>query len=138
MRRSLPLSLVLCLSACPDRDSGDGDGSSSTGSDPSTGPGATGTTVTWVVYVDAACQALPPKDSTTTVDTTVACNVTGDGSVSDVVCHADHITYTNHPNSPDCSTPGVAIMLPVGVCQQFPGPVETWKRIDPDTYDCAS
>jgi hypothetical protein len=68
----------------------------------------------------------------------VACNVTPDGSVSNVMCFADHITYNNHPNIPDCSNQGVEINLPIGVCQQFPGPFETWKLIDPETYDCGA
>jgi len=71
-----------------------------------------------------------------TLDTTVACNVTGDGSASNVRCFADRIEFTNHPNNADCSSTGVTNTLSVGVCQEFPGPVATWKYVDPATYDC--
>jgi len=69
-------------------------------------------------------------------DTNVECNATPDSSISNLVCYSDKITYTNHPNSNDCSSQAIENELPVGVCTEFPGPVPTWKYIDALTYDC--
>ena len=102
------------------------------------GPTASETIVTFTTYTDADCTELPPLDSVVVLDTTVACNETPDSSISELVCYADKITYTNHPNSADCTADGIFNELPVGVCTEFPGPVPTWKYIEPDTYACDS
>jgi len=94
--------------------------------------------VTFTVYTDADCTELPAADSVVHLDTTVACNETPDSSISDLVCLEDRITYTNHPNSSDCSADGLENELMVGVCQEFPGPVPTWKLIEADSYECLS
>jgi hypothetical protein len=101
-------------------------------------PTTNNTTVTFTTYIDGACTQTPPQNSEVILDTTVACNVAPKASISDVVCHLDKITYMNHPNNKDCSSAGIFNELPVGVCQEFPGPVQTWKFIDPDTYHCIS
>ena len=121
MRASVIISVVLCLSACGDTDSN---------------TGTTGTKVTWTTYTNAECTTLPARNSTVTLDTTVACNDSGDGSASNLVCYSDRITYTNHPNIANCSNTGVANTLSVGVCVEFPGPFRTWKLIDSATYNC--
>ncbi|KAK3284888.1 hypothetical protein CYMTET_7484 [Cymbomonas tetramitiformis] len=95
-------------------------------------------TVTFTVYTDDQCTELPPRNSVVTLDDTVSCNETPDSSISDLVCSADKITYTNHPNTADCSASPIANELPVGVCTYFPGPVSTWKLIDASTYTCYS
>ena len=97
---------------------------------------STGTKVTFTVYIDAACTQLPPRDSTVELDASTTCNSTPDASISDLVCHADRITYTNHPNNSDCSSAGIPNELFVGVCQEFPGPVQTWKLINHENYNC--
>ena len=94
--------------------------------------------VAFTVYTDAACSELPPRDSVVYLDTEITCNETPDSSISNLSCHADHIAYLNHPNTSDCSAEGIENELTVGVCQEFPGPVPTWKFIDPDTYNCES
>ena len=33
---------------------------------------------------------------------------------------------------------GIENELPVGVCEEFPGPVQTWKLIESSTYNCIS
>jgi len=96
------------------------------------------TSVRFTVYTDAACTQLPSANSVVDLDTTVACNTTPDSSISELACFDDRITYTNHPNSSDCSASGITNELFVGVCQEFPGPVATWKRIEADTYECLS
>jgi hypothetical protein len=95
-----------------------------------------GTTVTFTTYVNDTCTQVPPQNSVVHLDVTKACNPTPAGSISQIACYQDKITYTNHPRSPDCSLPAVLNELPVGVCKEFPGPVRTWKYIDPKTYDC--
>ncbi|MBT6176691.1 MAG: hypothetical protein HOI23_05550 [Deltaproteobacteria bacterium] len=92
--------------------------------------------VTFTVYIDENCTELPPSDSAVHLDTTNACNVAPKASMSDLVCYADKITYTNYPNILDCSGEGFFNELLVGVCQEFPGPVRTWKYIEPSTYNC--
>lgn len=101
-------------------------------------PTTSGTTVTFTTYIDGACTQTPPQNSEVLLDTTVACNVAPKASISDLVCHPDKITYMNHPNNQGCSSAGIFNELPVGVCQEFPGPVQTWKFIVPETYDCLS
>lgn len=96
------------------------------------------TVVTFTTYTDADCTELPAADSVVNLDTTVACNETPDSSISELVCLDDRITYTNHPNSSDCSAEGIANELLVGVCQEFPGPAPTWKLIDASHYACLS
>lgn len=96
------------------------------------------TVVTFTTYTDADCTELPSADSVVNLDTTVACNETPDSSISALVCLEDRITYTNHPNSSDCSAEGIANELTVGVCQEFPGPVQTWKLIEASSYECLS
>jgi hypothetical protein len=96
------------------------------------------TTVTFTTYTDASCTQLPPMNSVVELDTTLACNEAPKASISDVVCYADKITYTNHPNVTGCDSEGFFNELPVGICQEFPGPVPTWKFIEPDTYHCLS
>ena len=104
-----------------------------------TGGAANGTTkVTFTTYADADCTELPPADSVVYLDTNVACNETPDSSISNLACLDDRITYTNHPNSSDCSADGIANELVVGVCQEFPGPVRTWKLIEASSYTCRS
>lgn len=93
--------------------------------------------VAFTVYTDAACSELPNRDSVVYLDTEVSCNETPDSSISNLKCYADRITYTNHPNTSDCSADGIENELLVGVCQEFPGPVPTWKLIESDTYQCA-
>ena len=94
--------------------------------------------VSFTVYTDAKCTQLPPKDSVVYLDTNVTCNATPDSSISELTCFGDRITYTNHPNTNDCSADGIKNELKVGTCQEFPGPVPTWKYIDPATYNCIS
>jgi len=94
--------------------------------------------VTFTTYTDANCTETPNANSVVNLDTTVACNETPDSSISNLICSEDRITYTNHPNTSDCSADGIENELVVGVCQQFPGPVETWKLIEADTYECLS
>ena len=94
--------------------------------------------VTFTTYTDANCTQTPNANSVVTLDTTVVCNETPDSSISNLVCLEDRITYTNHPNTSDCSADGIANELVVGVCQSFPGPVETWKRIEATSYECLS
>ena len=94
--------------------------------------------VAFTVYTDDACTQLPSRDSVVYLDTTISCNETPDSSISELICEEDRITYTNHPNTSDCSADGIENELWVGVCQEFPGPVPTWKYIDPDTYNCLS
>jgi hypothetical protein len=101
-------------------------------------PTTSGTTVTFTTYIDGACTQTPPQNSEVFLDTAVACNVAPKASISDLVCHPDKITYMNHPNNQGCSSAGIFNELPVGVCQEFPGPVQTWKFIVPETYDCLS
>ena len=96
------------------------------------------TQVTFTVYTDADCTELPAADSVVQLDTTIVCNETPDSSISNLVCLDDRITYTNHPNSNDCSADGIENELLVGVCQEFPGPVLTWKLIEADSYACLS
>jgi len=96
------------------------------------------TVVTFTTYTDADCTMLPAANSVVNLDTTVACNETPDSSISELVCLEDRITYTNHPNSSDCSADGIANELVVGVCQEFPGPVLTWKLIEAERYACLS
>jgi len=102
-----------------------------------TGDGST-TTVTFTTYINDICTEAPPKNSVVQLDTTEACNEAPKASISDLVCYADKITYTNHPNVTGCTSEGFFNTLPVGVCQEFPGPVATWKFIEPDTYNCLS
>ncbi|NCG19367.1 MAG: hypothetical protein GWP91_10200 [Rhodobacterales bacterium] len=95
-----------------------------------------GNTVTFTVYVDDMCTELPPIDSVVLLNATKPCNETPDASISELVCLSDRITYTNHPNNNDCSTAGIPNELIVGACQEFPGPVPTWKLIEADSYTC--
>lgn len=99
-------------------------------------PTGVGTLVSFTVYTDADCTQLPPRDSLVELDASVACNETPDSSISELSCFSDRITYTNHPNTSDCSANGIPNELFVGVCQEFPGPVPTWKLIEADTYNC--
>ena len=123
------LAVSLAVVAC---DSGsDPDPDSETGETTSVS-----TRVTFTVYTDADCTELPAANSVVELDTTVACNETPDSSISNLVCLADRITYTNHPNSSDCSAEGIENELVVGTCQEFPGPVLTWKLIEADTCTC--
>ena len=94
--------------------------------------------VTFTTYMDAACTQLPAQDSVVHLDVAVECNTAPKASISNVVCYADRIEYDNHPNNGDCSTSPFQNTLPVGVCTEFPGPVPTWKWIEPSTYDCFS
>lgn len=96
------------------------------------------TVVTFTTYTDADCTELPSANSVVNLDTTIECNETPDSSISELVCLGDRITYTNHPNSSDCSADGIANELEVGVCQEFPGPVLTWKLIEASSYECLS
>lgn len=96
------------------------------------------TTVTFTTYMDASCTTVPPQNSVVHLDTSQACNEAPKASISDVVCYPDKITYTNHPNVTGCASDGFFNTLPVGICQEFPGPVPTWKFIEPDTYNCLS
>ena len=96
------------------------------------------TLVTFTVYTDAGCTELPNANSVVNLDTTVECNETPDSSISNLHCEVDRITYTNHPNTSDCSADGIENELLVGVCQEFPGPVPTWKLIEADSYACLS
>ncbi|MFT5682268.1 MAG: hypothetical protein ACI8RZ_003186 [Myxococcota bacterium] len=96
------------------------------------------TVVTFTTYTDSDCTELPAANSVVNLDTTVECNETPDSSISELVCLDDRITYTNHPNSNDCSAEGIANELVVGVCQEFPGPVLTWKLIEASSYECLS
>jgi len=97
------------------------------------------TEVTFTTYTDADCTELPSgSNSVVNLDTTVECNETPDSSISELVCLEDRITYTNHPNSSDCSADGIPNELMVGVCQEFPGPVLTWKLIEASSYECLS
>ncbi len=93
-------------------------------------------TVTFTTYTDDTCTEVPPMNSVVELDTGVACNQAPKASISELVCYPDRITYTNHPNVTDCSSTGFANELFVGVCQEFPGPVPTWKYIDPQGYTC--
>ena len=113
------------------------DNGSDTATDESTDESeTTNNMVTFTVYIDEDCTELPPSDSVVHLDTTHACNVAPKASMSDLVCNADRITYTNYPNILDCSGEGFFNELLVGVCQEFPGPVPTWKYIEPSTYNC--
>ena len=94
--------------------------------------------VTFTTYTDANCTETPNANSVVNLDTTVTCNETPDSSISNLMCLEDRITYINHPNTSDCSADGIENELVVGVCQLFPGPVETWKLIETDTYECLS
>ncbi|MGB0588607.1 MAG: hypothetical protein ACPGU1_02910 [Myxococcota bacterium] len=114
---------------CDDGNAESGDGCS---------PTCAVTVVTWTTYTDASCTQPAPMNNVVEVDTTLACNEVADASFSDVICYADKITYTNHPDEADCDSDGSSIELPVGVCVEFPGPVTTWRFIDPDTYHCLS
>ena len=96
------------------------------------------TLVTFTTYTNSECTETPNADSVVNLDTTVVCNETPDSSISNLVCLEDRITYTNHPNSSDCSADGIENELIVGECQLFPGPVETWKLIEADSYQCTS
>lgn len=95
-------------------------------------------TVTFTVYIDEDCTELPPSDSVVHLSLANACNVAPKASINDLICYNDRITYTNYPNILDCSGEGFFNELLVGVCQQFPGPVATWKYIEPSTYNCGS
>ena len=128
IRVPLLLGLVVVFGGCEASDPASGDET----------PGTPGGTVSFTVYVDAACTELPPRDSVVVLDTAVACNETPDSSISALVCYADRITYLNHPNTSDCSADGIENELPIGVCTEFPGPVPTWKLIDAETYDCGA
>lgn len=96
------------------------------------------TVVTFTTYTNADCTETPSANSVVNLDTTVECNETPDSSISNLVCLEDRITYTNHPNTDDCSADGIENELIVGDCQSFPGPVETWKLIEADSYECLS
>jgi hypothetical protein len=95
-------------------------------------------TVSFITYMDADCTELPQMDSVVNLDTTISCNKTPDSSISRLICFEDRISYTNHPNTSDCSADGIENELPVGVCEEFPGPVRTWKLIESSTYNCIS
>ena len=104
---------------------------------PALPPPAAGT-VTFTVFLDDECTQLPDRPSTVVLDTAVACNPTPDASISNLQCTAEGITYTNHPNTPDCTSAPRSNTLAVGVCTLFPGPVTTYKLIDPATYQCGA
>jgi len=93
--------------------------------------------VTVTTYLDDQCLTTPSwKDSTFTMDTNAACNTLPDSSTNNLVCHEDYITYTNYPNTDDCTAePPRENTLQVGVCQYFPGPVPTWKKVH-EPYNC--
>ena len=90
------------------------------------------------LWTDADCTEVPAADSVVHLDTQVDCNEIPASSISNLVCLSDRIVYTNHPNSSDCSADGIANELLVGVCQEFPGPVQTWKLIEASSYECLS
>ena len=138
-------AILLILLGCGGSDaidSGAEGPTTSTGAGATSGTGTTaaptgdGSLVSFTVYTDADCTQLPPQDSVVQLDTSVACNETPDSSISELRCFADRITYMNHPNTSDCSADGIPNELLVGVCQEFPGPVPTWKLIEADSYDC--
>jgi hypothetical protein len=95
-------------------------------------------TVTFTTFIDETCTQLPPRNSVVVLDLERPCNDTPKGSISNVICLADGITYTNHPNVDECASGGIFNELPIGVCLEFPGPVRTWKYIVPETYFCRS
>ena len=131
MMRTLNLMVVLSpllLSAC-----GDFEDDAGVDVDPSSP-----TAVTFTVYTDANCTQLPQRNSVVHLDASLDCNETPDSSISGLKCFEDRISYTNHPNTSDCSANDVENVLYVGVCQEFPGPVPTWKYISPETYHCLS
>lgn len=109
---------------------------------------AFGATVKWTTYQDDQCTVLCPLGGTaceTTADTSVTCNQNSEASWNNLVCHSDYITYDNFPNTGsnqgtysacDTSVTCIQNLLHVGVCQYFPGPVPTWKKIDASTYTC--
>lgn len=119
------LILLICTSGCNGK-------SDTAGGEILSGP----TLVSFTTYTDSDCTETPSADSVVNLDTTVTCNETPDSSISNLVCLDDRITYTNHPNSSDCSADGIENELIVGDCQLFPGPVETWKLIEADSYEC--
>lgn len=100
------------------------------------------TYVTYTTYTDDQCtvEAVAPggESATVTMDFTQTCNEVPKASVSELVCYPDRIVYTNHPNSDDCSAAPHCNEIVIGVCTEFPGPVPSWKFIEPDTYSCAS
>ena len=128
MRGMIFLTCMLCACSAADKDQDTGQGEVMDLSLPNV--------VAFTVYTDDACTELPPQDSVVYLDTQISCNETPDSSISNLKCFADRITYTNHPNTSDCSADGIENELIVGVCQEFPGPVPTWKYIDPETYSC--
>jgi hypothetical protein len=95
------------------------------------------TKVTFQTYISSSCSS---SSSVATVnwDTTTICNPTPDASATNLMCCGDRISYTNHPNSNTCeiNDNNKLNVLYVGVCQLFPGPVDTWKMIDASTYTC--
>ena len=54
------------------------------------------------------------------------------------MCCDNRISYRNHPNSNTCEVndDNKDNVLQVGVCQFFPGPFDSWKLIDANTYTC--
>ncbi len=130
---ALSLSLVACQDSISEDDSAEPEDSANVEDSASAG-----TTVSFTTYTDEACTQLPPKDSEVHLDINTACNPTPDSSISELACYEDRITYTNHPNTNDCSANGIANELFVGVCQEFPGPARTWKLIESESYDCLS
>lgn len=103
-------------------------------------------TVSFDTYLDAACTKLPTKkgetivtvNTTKTLSTAVACNE-AHGSMSNVKCFADRITYDDHPMNTNCTGTPIPVTIPVGVCTPVAtGERTTYKLIKAETYTCSS
>ena len=91
---------------------------------------------TFVTYTDAEC-TITPKNATVTLDVNEECTVTPDGSISDFACFENKVRYKNYEKDGECSGDNMKFNeLAVGVCQEFPGPHQTFKMINSDSYDC--
>ena len=109
---------------------------------------ATAATVTWVVYTDDACTQLHANCESygcaTTLTVGDTCQQWTEASADAVTCTDSKITYNNYPNTGTTYEGATACdpskikenELEVGVCQYFPGPVPTWKKIDASTHSC--
>ena len=115
---------------------------------PATDAPATAATVTWVVYTDDACTQLHANCESygcaTTLTVGDTCQQWTEASADAVTCTDSKITYNNYPNTGTTYEGATACdpskikenELEVGVCQYFPGPVPTWKKIDASTHSC--
>jgi len=113
---------------------------------PATGGGVA--TVTWVVYTDDQCTKLHDRCKDDGCETILevgdTCSQWTEASADAVTCTDAKITYNNYPNTGTksggtaCSGTAKPNELEVGVCQEFPGPVKTWKMIDADTHSCGT